>query len=461
MGTLDQDLVDQWIPARLISPTGIRGSKEQEERATSALLAAMAVVPSFGRRILKTVGAPAGTLTTFIEPHFPTDEGGTAIPDGAAVVRRGKTEWVCLIEVKTGATELGTDQINRYLTIANQEDFDAVLTISNQIVSDGGESPVAVDRRKTRNLTLGHISWFRILTEAIFEYEHHGIDDPEQAFIIGDLIAYLDDPRSGAAGFDGMGKEWVSVRDAARNQTLRARDAGVLEVVEDWEQFVEYLSLRLRQVLGRSVTPVHGRSSTRVSRIDGHVSSLIEGGLLQATIKVPDAVAPIEIDANLASRQVTTHARVKAPGEGRAKTRVNWLLRQLKDAPRDLRITARFPRTRTTTSLLLEAAVANPTDLLLSDDRKREPSAFDIALMRNMGPKKGKDKGSFVAETMEQVILFYGEVLQDIQGWTRPPARLTEDQIAAEEPEPEVPAEQPDEKVSLAPQWTPPVTDGQ
>ncbi len=468
MGTLDQDMVDKWSPSRLISPAGIRGAKEQEERATSALLAAMAVVPSFGRRILKTVGAPAGSLTTFIEPHFPTDEGGTAIPDGAAVVKRGKTEWVCLVEVKTGVTELAAEQINRYLTIANQEDFDAVLTISNQIVSDGGESPVAVDRRKTRNLTLGHISWFRILTEAIIEYEHHGIDDPEQAFIIGDLIAYLDDPRSGAAGFDGMGKEWVSVRDAARNQTLRARDAGVLEVVEDWEQFVEYLALRLRQVLGRNVAPVHSRSSTRQSRIDGHIACLVERGVLEATIKVPDAVAPIEIEANLASRQVTTHARIKAPGEGRAKTRVNWLLRQLKDAPPDLRITARFPRTRTTTSVLFEAAVANPNELLLPDDSKREPSAFDVALMRNMGRKKGKDNGSFVAETMEQVLLFYGEVLQDVRGWTRPPARLTEEQITAEEPEPVIPAEQSheqaeqlDEEVSLAEQWTPPVTDWQ
>ena len=131
---------------------------------------------------------------------------------------------------------------------------------------------------------------------------------------------------------------------------------------------------------------------------------------------------------------------------------MNWLLRQLKDAPRDLRITARFPRTRTTTSLLLEAAAANPGELLLSDDRKREPSAFDIALMRNMGMKKGKDKGSFVAATMEQVVLFYGEVLQDIHGWTRPPARLTEEQMMAEESEPDVRVEQTDEEVSLAQQ---------
>ncbi len=361
--------------------------------------------------------------------------GGTAIPDGAVVVKRGKTEWLCLIEVKTGRTELASEQVNRYLTIANREGFDALLTISNQIVSDGSEAPVAIDKRKTRNLKVGHISWFRILTEAIIEYEHHGIEDPEQAFIIGDLIAYLDDARSGAAGFDGMGKEWVAVRDAARNQTLRARDAGVIDVAEDWEQFVEYLALRLRQVLGRRVAPVYGRKSTRNSRLETHISSLVDKGVLEATINVPDAVAPIEIEAHLGSRQVTTHARIKAPGDGRAKTKLNWLLRQLKDAPPNLRVTARFPHTRQTTSLLLTDASKDPTGLLLPDDPKREPSGFDVALMRNMGAKKGKDKGSFVADTMDQVLLFYGEVLQDIRGWTRPPARLAEDQMAVDEPE--------------------------
>jgi hypothetical protein len=431
----DQESVDQWAPARLISPAGIRGAKEQEQRATSALLATMSVVPSFGRRILKTIGAPAGTLSTFIEPQFSTEEDGTAIPDGAFIVKRGKKEWVCLVEVKTGAAELASDQVNRYLAIANREDFDALLTVSNQIVSDGSETPVAIDRRKARNISIGHISWFRILTEAIIEYEHHGVDDREQAYILGDLIAYLDDPRSGAAGFDGMGKEWVPVRDAARNKTLRARDPGVTQIVDDWEQFVEYLALRLRQILGRKVTPAHPRSSTRASRIDEHVATLVDDGVLQATLKVPDAVAPIEIEANLAGRQVTTQAKIKAPGEGRPRTRVNWLLRQLKEAPTDLRITARFSRTSKTTSLLLSDVVADPGDLLLPDDSKREPVAFDVALVKNMGLKRGKDRGSFVAETMEQVLFFYGEVLQDIRRWTRPPARLTEEQIVSEEQE--------------------------
>jgi hypothetical protein len=148
-------------------------------------------------------------------------------------------------------------------------------------------------------------------------------------------------------------------------------------------------------------------------------------------IKVQDKRRAYE--ANLAARQVTTHARIKAPGEGRATTRVNWLLRQLKGAPPDLRITAKFPRTRTTTSLLLSAAAAKPGELLLPDDPKREPSAFDVAMMRNMGAKRGKDHGSFVAETMEQVLVFYGEVLQNVRGWTRPPARLAEERTPIDE----------------------------
>jgi len=271
---------------------------------------------------------------------------------------------------------------------------------------------------------------------------------------MADLIAYLDDPRSGAAGFDGMGKEWVAVRDAARDQTLRARDDGVVEVAEDWEQFVEYLALRLRQVLGRGVAPVYGRSSTRRSRLEQHIADLVARGVLEATTNVPDAVAPIEIEANLASRQVTTHARIKAPGDGRAKTRVNWLLRQLKEAPPNLRVTARFPHTRQTTSLLLAQAAAKPADLLLVDDPKREPASFDVALMKNMGTKKGKDKGSFVAETMEQVIYFYGEVLQDIRGWTRPPAKLRDEQITVDEPDaPPIEAET-EEAPSFG--WVPP-----
>ncbi len=309
-----------------------------------------------------------------------------------------------------------------------------MLTISNRIVANDSDSPVTVDRRRLHSVKLGHMSWFRILTEAVTEYEHHGVDDPEQSYILGDLIAYLDDDRSGAAGFDGMGKDWVRVRDAGRNKTLRQRDPGVNEVAQSWEAFVEYMSLRLRQRLGRRVEPIYSRSSTRRSRLEDHAESLGKHGWMEATIKVPDAVAPISVTADLGARQVTTSSRVRAPQDGRSKTRINWLIRQLKDAPDDVRITSKFARTSKTTSLLINDVRDNPTALLLADYPKREIVAFDVAVTRDMGIKGGKSKGSFVNTTMSQVPAFYGDVLQDIQAWQpRAPRLKTLDDV---DPEP-------------------------
>ncbi|NQV06647.1 hypothetical protein HQ535_08845 [bacterium] len=164
----DEQVEAAWSPARLIPGTGIKGRKEQEERSTSALLAVMAAVPSFGHALLKpALGAPAGRISTFTEPHFKTDADGTARPDGAIVIERGKTRWVCLVEVKTGDSDLYDEQVDGYVQIANREGFDAVLTISNQIVAHPSESPVKVDKRRLRKVRLGHLSWFRIRTEAV------------------------------------------------------------------------------------------------------------------------------------------------------------------------------------------------------------------------------------------------------------------------------------------------------
>src|SRR4051794_30104769 len=44
----DGESREGWRPARLISVAGIRGQDEQEQRATSSLLAVMQAVPDFG-----------------------------------------------------------------------------------------------------------------------------------------------------------------------------------------------------------------------------------------------------------------------------------------------------------------------------------------------------------------------------------------------------------------------------
>ena len=424
---------DDWLAARLIPATGIKTKKDQEERATSALLSVIQIVPSFGKAILGFLGAPAGRITAFIEPRFNTDEGGTARPDGAIIVERGKTRWVCLIEVKTGDSVLTDDQVDRYLSIANRDGFDAVLTISNQIVANPSDSPAKVDKRRLRRVVLRHLSWFRVLTEAVIEHQHRGVSDPEQAWILAELIHYLDDERSGAGGYEGMPRQWVAVRNDARKHVLRPTDAGVREVAESWEQFLEYLSLRLHQGLGRPVSPQYPRGSTPASRIKAYTEDLGNRGRLEGSLKVPDTAGPIGIEADLGAQQVTTSMRIQAPRDGRPRTRINWLLRQLKDVPADLRVEVRFPRTRTTTSLLVADARATPNALLLTEDHRREPNAFDLALTRDMGTKAGKGKGSFVGETSKQVLAFYSEVVQHLKAWTPPAPRLVTEAVADDE----------------------------
>ena len=166
---------DSWQPARLIPVAGIRGQEEQERRATSALLAVVAAVPEFGRALLSEVGAPKGRLSTFVEIQLKDGDGKVSIPDGAVVVERGSTRWRALVEVKTGSAVLQAEQVGRYLDLAREQDFDAVLTISNQITALRTDSPVSVDKRKLKRVGLYHLSWWRIITAAVRQHRFHGV----------------------------------------------------------------------------------------------------------------------------------------------------------------------------------------------------------------------------------------------------------------------------------------------
>ncbi len=183
---------ETWRRARLIPTTGIGGQDEQEQRATSSLLAVMGAVPQFGRAVLDRVGAPAGRIQTFTEIRFVDQDAKLSIPDGAIVVERGKARWVCLVEVKTAGAQLRPEQVERYLDLARVNTFDTVLTISNQLTASPDESPIAIDPKRTRKVALRHLSWWQVMTEARVEHKHRGVSDPDQAWILGELIAYLD-----------------------------------------------------------------------------------------------------------------------------------------------------------------------------------------------------------------------------------------------------------------------------
>ena len=140
---------------------------------------------------------------------------------------------------------------------------------------------------------------------------------PRSSLDSRELIAYLDDERSGASGFHDMGEDWVKVRSGAGEGMLRPSDPPVQEVVERWDQFVEYLCLGFGQDLGRDVRPVLARKQAAAAGPDQAATRLAETGALQASIKVPGAVGPLSVEADLRTRRVTTSVSVDAPGRAR------------------------------------------------------------------------------------------------------------------------------------------------
>ena len=328
---------------------------------------------------------------------------------------------------KTGAARLKDDQVTSYLDIARTNGFDGVLTISTQITTDSSESPVAIDRRKLRGLNLWHFSWWKVLTEAVVQQRYHGISDPDQEWVLRELIHYLSSEASGAVGFEDMGENWVSVRKAAREGTLRTGDAAVRDVAERWEQFTNYMSLSLSQELGTKVTVLRPRTQTTPARLDELVRSLVDTGELFSSLRIPDAAGLLELRTNLKTRQTSTSITVEAPREGRAKARFNWLLRQLREASDELRVEAAFPNARTTTVAKLGDVRDDPAPLCYATDPKREPRAFVVTLTKPMGQKRGRDEGSFVRETAAQTIGFYRDIVQNLKAWQAPAPKLRAD----------------------------------
>ncbi|MEX0709138.1 MAG: hypothetical protein WD078_14330 [Woeseia sp.] len=67
--------------------------------------------------------------------------------------------------------------------------------------------PIAVNKMKVRQVELYHFSWLSILTKARLLSDDKTIDDPEQAFILRELIRYLSHEASGVCQMTRLGKD--------------------------------------------------------------------------------------------------------------------------------------------------------------------------------------------------------------------------------------------------------------
>ncbi|MFE6508697.1 hypothetical protein ACFVDI_15130 [Nocardioides sp. NPDC057767] len=428
---------ETWHEARLIPTSGISGAEEQERRATSAVLAVMSVVKEFGKALVGHLGAPGGQIETYIEVPFMRGD-KRCYPDGLIRVTRGTKSWTALVEVKTGKNELQPEQLETYLDIARDEGFDALITISNEIPGIAGQHPTKVDKRKLKKVALHHWSWSYVLSTAVMQKEHRGVSDPEQAWILGELIRYLEHPRSGAMELEDMGANWVAVRDAVVAGTLRASDKSAPEVAARFDALLQYVSLRLGQKLGTDVLPILTRKEQADPslRAQSVLTRMVNQAELAGSIRIPNAVGPINILADLRAGRVTCFIDLDAPREGRPTTRINWIVRQLKHAPDSTRVESFVANSRGTGAADLLGKVREEPTCLITDPKK-EIRTFRVALSAPMGAKRGRGRGAFIDSVIDLLDTFYGDVVQHLKAWSPAAPKLRE------------PAPVPDERPAL------------
>ncbi len=411
-----------WQEARLISVAGISGDTEAEQRATSALLAVLTIVRPFSEALLNPLGASRADkahVEAFLETTFKTSTGKSVRPDGLIRVTYGKQDpWVALVEVKTGNSKLDKDQVDSYVNVAKAEGYDCVLTISNEIPPTPGVHPCGLKLRSNSKVALEHISWTRVLTTAVMEKMHRGIDDPEQSWILGELIRYLEHPSSGAIGFDDMGENWTAVRDAAREGTLNKKSDGIVDIAQRWDQLLGYTSLKLGADIGEDVHEVIPRAQLNEPelRTKSFVESMVQTATLEGTLRIPYTIADLDVSVDLKARQNIVEATFDAPGDKGAKGRIGWLVRQLAEAPEHLVIEAYAKNARSGIAATLED-VREDSTVLIGDDKK-DPVKFRLVARSEMGlSRRAGKKPGFSQGLINAIEAFYGDILQNLTAY--------------------------------------------
>ncbi|MEU0543650.1 TerD family protein [Nocardia sp. NPDC005978] len=417
--------LDSWQPARLFSVVGVGAGEEQEGRATSALIATMQAVRPFARAVCARIGAPAGTFEGYVEVQYTKGE-SKVIPDAVLKVSRGSRMWTGLLEVKTGNGKLRREQLENYLDIARRQKYDVVVSLSNDVPASAGELPVQVDRRKLTKVALRHLSWAEVAHEARMLLAHGGIEDPLQAWMLGEFLRYLDHPRSGAVEFVDMGRHWVAVRDAVGAGTLRASDQKALAVADTWVSLSRHLALRLTAELGVTVKHVLPRRhrTDPVARNAAVAERLAADGSFEAVFQIPDTAGDLTVCADLRTNRVRCRTTLDAPNEGTAGRRVSWLLKQLEGAPGELQVEAVFSEKGTEACELLDSLRSDPKSPTAG--RTGEITSFALQQTFTMGKGRSGTAASFITSVKAATDGFYGAVVQPLRSWVPAAPRQAE-----------------------------------
>ncbi|MCS0606213.1 TerD family protein [Streptomyces sp. LP11] len=403
---------ESWREARLFPASALKSDRDRETRATSVLLSVMAQVPEFGRRLTAAFGAPAGRMETFTEVTLPHGETPRR-PDGVIRVERAGKLWTALVETKTNGNALKADQVQAYMDIAARRGYEAVITLSNDVALEG--SPlveVKIDGRRKHKVALWHLSWAEVTHQAQLLIRHEGVGNAAHAWLLQELLAYLQHDNSGCHGFQNMGPAWVPVRNGIDDETLCQGDSRALEVVESWERLIRQVCLGLGGELGQKVLPVQRarRGSDPGARRSLLADHLCRDGNLQAELRIEGTPGILAVSADLRTGRLRTSIEIPAPAQGYPLSWAKRLVRTLAEAPAALHIETLVEGEQGGPRSTLERLRPEPADMLPKGTGSTI-TGFRLSLIKSMGSTRGNAESGFIRSVDDAVHRFYSTVV--------------------------------------------------
>ena len=421
---MPSEIISQLVSGQIARLLPTLADSKKEERATSSLLAAFMVVPSFARSVLLDAGATIGKrskVTCYTEVVFKSpDKSKGPRPDGLVVINTGIKIWMAIIESKIGSAEVSNEQVEEYLLLAKQYKIDAVITISNQFATTPAHHPLTISKAKTKSVELYHFSWLSLKSKAILLIDAKIIDDPEQAYILSELVRYLDHHSSGVTSLNKMPYQWKELCSSAQNGLALNKNSDYLtSSVSGWHQLLRHLSLNLSTAIGQPVNIFLTRQREKDADFNflQDCVYLAKESSLKADFNIPNAASKLTVAADILRKVIYITMKLETPKDkNRATASINWLSRQLKDTSHaDIAIRAYWPKRVPETMASLESVLEDPR-VLIPVNVKALPTYLEVVRVVDLGARF-KGVKTFVEDISLEFLKFYNDVGQQLTKW--------------------------------------------
>ena len=425
---MDTQILKHGIPARLF-PVCSEAAKEQ--RTLSIVLATMISVRPFAERLLTALNVRTGKrsrISAFTEVTLTNEIANLKDrPDALLVVEQGKKSWSALVEAKIGKNSVGTDQLERYIDLAKANGVDAIITVSNDLTVDPSVNPTPYRRNLPKGLSIFHLSWSAILTEAflLVSSKTDPFENDDEAFLISELVRYLEDFGSGRLPLDQMSRDWPKiVGDVQTGHPLNPKSAEMLEMMSVWNQEARDVALLMTRKLGepvRSVVARKGKDDNTAWTIS-EVKKFCEEYKLGFELDIPNAASRLYVEADFRRRLLRAFMVLSAPTDRKSNSaKLNWVLKQIeKGHMAKVAVTCKTKgKGQNFGAMAHEIDVSGDEIRLLADI-----SSFQIEMSVDLG-KNFNSRKKFVEALERHVPYFYGTVGERLKAFVPPAPKMS------------------------------------